>query len=39
MARVVTVSSNPINPLRLGLGIVACIGVVVLLLTLLFGFK
>jgi membrane protease subunit HflK len=38
MARVVTVSSNPINPVRLGLGIIACIGIVVSLLTLLFGF-
>src|SRR5436309_9110820 len=39
MARVVTVSNNPINPLRLGLGIIACIGLFVTLLTLLFGFK
>src|SRR5437764_10753353 len=39
MARVVTVSPNPINPLRLGLGIIACIGIFVTLLTLLFGFK
>jgi membrane protease subunit HflK len=35
----VTVSHNPINPLRLGLGIVACIGLFVTALTLLFGFK
>jgi modulator of FtsH protease HflK len=39
MARVVTVSHNPINPLRLGLGIIACIGIFVTVLTLLFGFK
>jgi regulator of protease activity HflC (stomatin/prohibitin superfamily) len=39
MAREVTVSHNPIQPLRLGLGIVACIGIVVTLLTLLLGFK
>lgn len=39
MAREVTVSANPINPLRLGLGIIACIGIFVTLLTLLFGFR
>src|SRR5437762_887210 len=39
MARVVTVSHNPINPLRLSLGIIACIGIFITLLTLLFGFK
>jgi membrane protease subunit HflK len=39
MARDVTVSHNPIHPLRLGLGIIASIGILVTLLTLLFGFK
>ena len=39
MAREETVSHNPIHPLRLALGIVACIGIVVTLLTLLLGFK
>ena len=39
MAREVTVSHNPIHPVRLGLGIIACIGLFVTLLTLLFGFK
>jgi len=39
MARDVTVSHNPIHPLRLGLGTIACIGILVTLLTLLFGFK
>jgi modulator of FtsH protease HflK len=39
MAQVVSVSPNPIHPLRLGLGIIACIGIIVSLLTLLFGFK
>src|SRR5213595_662719 len=39
MARDVTVSHNPIQPLRLGLGIIACIGILVTLLTLLFGFR
>jgi|1185.fasta_scaffold00369_5 membrane protease subunit HflK len=39
MAQVVSVSSNPIHPLRLGLGIIACIGIIVSLLTLVFGFK
>jgi modulator of FtsH protease HflK len=39
MAREVTVSHSPIHPLRLALGIVACIGIVVTLLTLLLGFK
>ena len=39
MARDVTVSHNPIHPLRLGLGIIACIGIFVTLLTLLFGFR
>jgi membrane protease subunit HflK len=39
MPKVVTVSSNPIHPLRLGLGIIACIGILVTLLTLVFGFK
>src|SRR4051794_14673250 len=38
MARMVTVSSNPIHPLRLGLGIIACVGIFVTLLTLVFGF-
>ena len=38
MARVVTVSPNPINPVRLGLGIIACIGIFFSLLTLFFGF-
>jgi modulator of FtsH protease HflK len=35
----VTVSANPIRPVRLILGIIACVGIFVLLLTLLFGFK
>ena len=35
----VTVSHNPINPVRLGLGIIACIGILMTLLTLLFGFR
>jgi len=35
----VTVSHNPISPLRLGLGIIACVGIFVTLMTLLFGFK
>lgn len=35
----VTVSANSINPVRLGLGIIACIGIFVTLLTLLFGFR
>jgi modulator of FtsH protease HflK len=39
MAREETVGHNPIHPLRLALGIVACIGIVVTLLTLLLGFK
>src|SRR5438309_10054522 len=39
MARDVTVSHNPIHPLRLGLGLVACVGILVTLLTLFFGFK
>src|SRR5689334_20014427 len=39
MARDVTVSHNPIHPLRLGLGMIACIGIFVTVLTLLFGFK
>ncbi|MFL6514740.1 MAG: FtsH protease activity modulator HflK [Chthoniobacterales bacterium] len=39
MAQVVSVSSNPIHPLRLGLGIIASIGIIVSLLTLVFGFK
>jgi len=39
MAREVTISANPIHPLRLGLGIIACIGIFVTLLTLLFGFR
>jgi len=39
MARDVTVGHNPIHPLRLGLGLIACIGIFVTLLTLLFGFK
>src|SRR5947199_3324267 len=38
MARDVTVGHNPIHPLRLGLGLIACIGIFVSLLTLLFGF-
>jgi membrane protease subunit HflK len=38
MARVVTVSPNPVNPLRLGLGLVACAGIVVSAITLMFGF-
>jgi modulator of FtsH protease HflK len=39
MPRVVTVSANPIKPVRLILGIIACAGIFVTLLTLLFGFK
>src|SRR3984893_6631096 len=39
MPRMVTVSHNPINPVRLGLGIIACIGILMTLLTLLFGFR
>jgi len=39
MARVVTVSPNPINPLRLGLGLIACVGIVITLMTLVFGFR
>ena len=39
MARMVTVSHNPINPVRLGLGIIACIGIFMTLITLLFGFR
>jgi len=39
MAPTVTVSHNPISPIRLGLGIVACAGIFVTLMTLLFGFK
>ena len=35
----VTVSANPIKPVRLSLGIIACAGIFVTLLTLLFGFK
>jgi membrane protease subunit HflK len=39
MARVETVGHNPIHPLRLGLGLVACVGILVTLMTLFFGFK
>src|ERR1700731_1922571 len=39
MPRMVTVSANPIKPVRLSLGIIACAGIFVTLLTLLFGFK
>jgi membrane protease subunit HflK len=35
----VTVSHNPINPVRLGLGIIACLGIFMTLVTLLFGFR
>ncbi len=39
MPDVVSVSPRTVNPIRLGLGIIACIGIFVTLLTLLFGFK
>src|ERR1700730_12258420 len=39
MARMVTVSANPIRPVRLILGIIACAGIFITLMTLLFGFK
>jgi membrane protease subunit HflK len=39
MAREVTVSQTPVQPVRLVLGIVACIGLFMTLMTLLFGFK
>jgi modulator of FtsH protease HflK len=39
MANVVSVSPNPIHPVRFGLGVIACIGIFLTLLTLLFGFK
>jgi membrane protease subunit HflK len=35
----VTVSANPIRPVRLILGIIACAGIFVTLMTLLFGFN
>jgi membrane protease subunit HflK len=39
MPRTVTVSANPVSPVRLILGIIACVGILVMLLTLVFGFK